>query len=88
MKTFLHPDKKSGFAVKPDGDIVSLFSTQKGRGDKLAQHAKKSGGSKLDAFDGYLPKLYAKHGFKEHKREKNWTPGKPDVVYMKLHNKA
>jgi len=86
MKTFLHPDKKSGFAVKPDGDIVSVFSTEKGRGDQIVQHAVKAGGNKLDAFDGYLPKLYAKHGFKETHREKNWTPGGPDVVYMKLHH--
>lgn len=85
MKTFLHPDKKSGFAVKPDGDIVSVFSTEKGRGDEIVQHAKREGGKKLDAFDGYLPKLYGKHGFKEYSREKNWTPGAPDVVYMRLH---
>lgn len=85
MKTFLHPDKKSGFAVKPDGDIVSVFSTEKGRGDQIVNHAKNVGGTKLDAFDGYLPKLYGKHGFKEYKREANWTPGKADVVYMKLH---
>ena len=89
MKTFLHPDKKSGFAVKPDGDIVSLFSTEKGRGDQLVQHAKKVGGNKLDAFEGYLTNsLYPKHGFKETKREKNWTPGKPDVVYMGLNSKS
>ena len=82
MKTFLSPDKASGYALKPDGDIVSVFSTQKGRGDAIVQHALKNGGNKLDAFDGYLPKLYAKHGFQEYKREANWTPGAPDVVYM------
>lgn len=82
MKTFLAPDKKSGYAVKNDGDIVSVFSTEKGRGDHIMQHALKNGGHKLDAFDGALPQIYAKHGFKEYKREKNWTPGKPDIVYM------
>ncbi len=88
MKTFLHPDKKSGFAVKPDGDIVSVFSTEKGRGGQIMQHAKRAGGSKLDFFNSpHLKNLYEKHGFKEHKREKNWTPGGPDVVHMKLHSK-
>lgn len=82
MKTFLSPDKASGYAVKPDGDVVSVFSTVKGRGDHLVQHALTNGGNKLDAFDGHLPTLYAKHGFQEYKREKNWTPGGPDVVYM------
>lgn len=84
MKTYLAPDKKSGFAVKQDGDIVSVFSTEKGRGDHMMQHAIQAGGNKLDAFDGYLPKFYGKHGFVEHKREPNWTPGQPDVVYMHL----
>lgn len=82
MKTFLSPDKASGYAVKEDGDIVSVFSTHKGRGDHIMAHALQNGGTKLDAYDGYLPKFYEKHGFKEYKREPNWTPGGPDVVYM------
>jgi hypothetical protein len=46
----------------------------------------------LDAFDGHLPQIYAKHGFQETGRlpfdEKyapaSWKPefGKPDVVFM------
>lgn len=85
MKTFLTADKQSGFAVKPDGDIVSVFSAAKGRGDELVDKAIEMGGTKLDAFDGYLTKeLYPRHGFVEYKREPNWTPGEPDVVYMKL----
>lgn len=83
MRTFLAPDRKSGYAIKPDGDIVSVFSTTKGRGDDIVNQAVKAGGTKLDAFDGYLPQLYGKHGFKEVAREANWTPGGPDVVYMK-----
>jgi hypothetical protein len=84
MKTFLSADGKSGYAIKPDGDLVSVFSTQKGRGDTIVQEDIKNGAVKLDAFDGYLPTLYKKHGFEELKREKNWTPGGPDVVYMGL----
>lgn len=84
MRTFLAPDKKSGFAIKSDGDIVSVFSTEKGRGDGIVPQAIKAGGKKLNAFDGYLPKFYARHGFREIRREKNWAPGQPDVVYMSL----
>jgi len=51
----------------------------------MMHHAKKVGGSKLDFFDSpHLKGLYEKHGFKEHKRDPNWTPGGPDVVHMKL----
>lgn len=87
MRTFLSPDKKSGFALKPTekGDeLVNVFSAEKGlgRGDKLVSEAVDRGAQTLDAFDGYLPKLYEKHGFKEYKREPNFTPGNPDVVYM------
>lgn len=88
MKTYLHPDGKSGFAVKPDGDLVSVFSTVKGRGDSIVQQALEEGATKLDAFDGYLPGFYKKHGFKEYKREANWTPGGPDVVYMQQEQAA
>jgi hypothetical protein len=90
MKTFLSPDGKSGFAIKPDGDIVSAFSSDKGGGrlDNIMKTAISHGGTKLDAFDKLatetkgLPDLYSKHGFKEVKREPNWTKGDPDVVYM------
>lgn len=89
MKTFLSPDKKSGFAVKEDGDLVSVFSTEKGRGDDIVKHAKEVGASKLDAFDnGYLKEFYGKHGFKEYKREPNWSGSGPDVTYMKLEQEA
>lgn len=88
MKPFLTVDKQSGFALKPDGDIVSAFSAVKGRGDNLVKRAKKEGGRKLDAFEGYLTEdLYPRHGFKEVRREPNWTPGEPDVVFMELSEK-
>lgn len=86
MKVYLNPDGKSGYAVKKDGDIVSVFSSEKGRGDTIIQEAIKNGGHKLDAFDGYLTQdYYPKHGFVEYKREENWDgPENPDVVYMAL----
>jgi len=83
MQMFLHPDKMSGYALKPGGELVNVFSGVKGRGDELIKDAIKRGAQKLDAFEGYLTKdLYPKHGFKEIGRSPNWTPGGPDVVYM------
>jgi hypothetical protein len=83
MKTFLAPDKQSGYALKHDGELVNVFSNVIGRGDQVVQHAISQGAKHLDAFDGHLPKLYGRHGFKEYKREPNYNAGGPDVVYMK-----
>lgn len=83
MRLFLTPDGKSGFALKPDGDLVSVFSAIKGRGDVIMPEAIAKGGTKLDAFEGYLTNdLYPRYGFKEVRREPNWTKGGPDVVFM------
>jgi hypothetical protein len=82
MTTFLNQDKNSGYALK-DGELVSVFAVTKGAGDDIVRSAISNGATSLDCFDGYLPKFYARHGFKEVKREPNWTAGGPDVVYMR-----
>jgi hypothetical protein len=87
MRTFLSRDGKSGYALKPTdkGDeLVNVFAKEKGlgRGDKIVSEAVDRGAQTLDAFDGYLPDLYKKHGFKEYHRTPNYEPGGPDVVYM------
>lgn len=89
FKTFLAPDGKSGFAIKPDGELVNVFSTEKGRGPEIVKDAVKQGASKLDAFNinNKLPELYEQGGFKTHKVEKNWEPGGPDVNYMAIPEK-
>ena len=86
-------------AVKPDGDIIGLFKfpeTQKtGVASELLKLAIKAGGCKLDNFDGYLTRIYEKHGFVIADRvsfDPNFAPngwkletcGCPDVVYMVL----
>jgi hypothetical protein len=97
MRMFLSEDGKSGVAVKPDGDIVSVFSTG-GAGRAIMELAVSAGGRKLDAFNTMLPKFYAPHGFKAVSRTKwndefapsNWDKttfkdfqgGEPDVVFM------
>ena len=97
-RLFLTKDGKSGFAVKSDGDIVSVFPGAKGDSAGLLEAAIAAGGRKLDAFDTVLPDLYHQHGFVEASRLKwdesqapeGWDKqtfskyggGEPDVVFM------
>ena len=65
MRLFLTKDGKAGFALKPDGDIVSVFSSAgTGAGRAIMETAIAAGGRKLDAFHTILPSFYAAHGFK------------------------
>lgn len=93
MKTFLSPDGKTGFAVKSDGDLVSVFNVgEKGAGESAVVAGIGEGATKLDAFDesGFLPDKYKKFGFAETGRDawnpelapEGWKGGEPDVVYM------
>lgn len=76
-------DGTAGFAISPDGDLQSVFNYgQGGRGSALVRAAIAAGAVTLDCFDGFLPAFYARHGFVIVRREENWTPGGPDVVYM------
>ena len=100
MKTFLSPNGKTGFALKGD-DIVSVFShptDTPGAAAHLLDVAVKNGGRRLDAFDTYLPKIYAREGFRvvarmpwndayapegwDHEAMKQYNNGRPDVVFM------
>lgn len=81
---YLTEDGQSGFGVTTDGELIGVFSLERGRGDQLVAAAILMGARRLDCFDGYLPKLYARHGFSEYDRKPNWTPGGPDVVWMTL----
>jgi hypothetical protein len=74
----------AGFAIRPDGELVYVFSMVRGLGDVLVQCAILQGATHLDCFDGYLTTLYSRHGFGRVTSLPNWTPGGPDVVYMAL----
>ena len=78
----LADDDQSGFAVRPDGELVYVFSTVNGRGGYLVRTARQVGATHLDCFDGFLVDLYSRHGFQRVTSLPNWTPGEPDVVYM------
>lgn len=67
MDLYLSEDGQSGIAVKPNGDIVSVFSNNKAEGGRSAymlEMAISQGGRQLDCFDIYLTKIYEAHGFK------------------------
>jgi hypothetical protein len=96
-KLFITPDGLGGFAVKKDGDIVSLFATAQGPFKNVSftalALAVQSGGVKLDAFDPVLPKLYRRMGFSTaarvafdpNEKPDGWnteTMGEPDVHFM------
>lgn len=65
MRLFMTEDGKGGFALKPDGDIVSVFSAKgQGNGRAIMETAVAAGGRKLDCFHTILPEFYSAHGFR------------------------
>lgn len=84
-----------GYAMDPSNDLQNLYNNSpfKGGGKEALIHAIKNGGSTLDAFDPFLPRLYKQHGFVVTGRMKfnpEFAPagwdfeknGSPDVVFM------
>jgi hypothetical protein len=80
MRLFTTEDGSAGFAIKADGDIVSVFSqgNVKNIGYTLLQLAVEQGGTKLDAFDTVLPIIYRAVGFAEVGRSPWNEEYKPD----------
>lgn len=67
MDLYLSEDGQSGIAVKPNGDIVSVFAgdnAPRGSGYTLMLLAIQNGGRELDCFDTHLPDYYSLIGFK------------------------
>lgn len=71
MRLFLTPGGHAGFAIKPDGELTSVFKHPvlgahlKNVGQHAAAHAGLLGGAThLSAFDTVLPKIYQSGGFK------------------------
>lgn len=69
FKLYLIDGHNAGFALKSDGDIVSVHNNSKlkGLGKFLILNAIKLGGKKLDHFDGFLTNFYSSLGFKPYK---------------------
>ena len=82
----------SGFAIKPDGDIVAVFASanEPRRGSyAMLQAAVQAGGKKLDAFDTYLPDIYERVGFRPVARlpwNDEFAPDNWDKNTFKKHN--
>lgn len=74
MRLFSTPDGNAGFAIKSDGDFVSVFSSnvagKKYRIPAIMILGIKLGGIKLDCFNTILPDYYAMFGFKPVSRVK------------------
>ena len=94
MKLFMTRNGSMGFAIKKDGDIVSVFHNQSIDSNKhalidLIPRAIEEGGVKLDAFDTVLPDAYGKFGFVPVRRE-TWSeaekPSGWDKNQYKKHN--
>lgn len=66
MTTFKVKGFNIGFAIKSDGDIVSVHNNSgiSGIGKDLIKSAIEMGGRKLDHFDGFLTGFYSGLGFK------------------------
>jgi len=82
-RIFLSNDGKNGFMLSVENDIQNLFSLNHD-GKQTVKKAILEGGKTLDCFAGFLDKFYESFGFKITSREKNWTEGQPDVVFMSL----
>ena len=90
---YLTPFSYSGFAVNPQGEIVSLFSLNR-EGRDMVECAIAKGGRTLNCFDGFLAQWYRSLGFVEYNRVPfDWTQapdewgiefGTPDVVFFRL----
>ena len=95
-RVFLSENGRAGYALKPDGELISVFSLDKGNGVSLMRDAIANGAKKLDCFDTYLGRqFYPQFGFKEVNRltwDDQYAPpgwdyekfGRPDVVFMEL----
>ncbi len=71
MRLFLTPDGKAGIALKPNGDMVSVFTHREQKnslGGKTANAlitlAINEGAVKADCYGYFLVQLYGKHGFR------------------------
>lgn len=75
MKLFKLEGYNIGFAVKSDGDVVSVHNNSGvgGVGSELMQATIRNGGAKLDHFDGFLTGLYVKNGFSKVLGSDSWN---------------
>jgi hypothetical protein len=87
MHCYIGKNNSSGFAIK-DGNLVSVFSTQRSSGDAIVAAAVQFGAKTLDCFatraggsiTGPLFRLYMRHGFHIDQQMNSGTPGEPYAI--------
>lgn len=95
IKLFLSENKKYGFGVSKNRELVSVFSLENGSGDLIVKEAIKCGVDKLWCLGEKLKSLYGRNKFKvieeynwdENLAPKNWDYekyGRPNCYYMEL----
>lgn len=102
VKKFLTNDRQSGFAID-DAAVISVFKHPKNKikeiTDFLLPRAIQEGGTRLDCFNGVLPKIYSKYGFVPVAKAKfnpefapeDWNysrDGQPDIIFMIYNEQA
>ena len=96
-RLFLSQDFKSGFGINPDGELISVFALEKGRGKILVKEAREQGALYLCCMGDHLLKLYSEFGFSPVNilkwdntfAPKNWNYerfGEPNLYEMRLIN--
>ncbi len=96
-RLFLSQDLKSGFGINPDGELISVFALERGRGQILVKEARDQGASYLCCMGDHLLNLYSEFGFSpvsvlrwdNRFAPKNWNYerfGYPNLYEMKLLN--
>lgn len=86
MQLYMVNGANAGYALKNGDELVNVFNNGGmatfGRGQEIVADAVRRGARRLDCFDGDLVRFYEQNGFRVVRREPNWTPGEPDVVFM------
>jgi len=60
---YLATDKKSGFGIKPDKQLISVFSLYKRRGRKIVELTVQLGATSVECLGEMLRRLYGQAGF-------------------------
>ena len=90
IRLFLSPDKKVGYAVKSDGQLVSVFSaddTTQMPLHTIVPLALSQGATRADAFDTVLPDFYSHFGLQPTARIPFDDDYKPDGWNYSLYDK-
>ena len=96
-RLFLSLDFKSGFGINPDGELISVFALERGRGKVLVGEAREQGALYLCCIGDHLLNLYSEFGFSpvnilkwdNRFAPKNWNHerfGKTNLYEMRLIN--